>query len=180
MVSPQIRFGRSRRTATVTSGSVRALDWCDSTVCASSCWEHDTDPTQTETDITTVYPARDGSLWIGYGGSGGISRLKNGHVDVYRPTDGVRQGYVHSIVEDADGVIWAGTRGGLSRFKGNRWERVGAQYGLTDEYVLSVYEDQPHNLWIGTAGGVFVRKAGTHAFTRVARGTIGRGGSRLQ
>ena len=134
-------------------------------------WEHDTDPTQTETDITAVYPARDGSLWIGYGGSGGISRLKNGHVDVYRPTDGVRQGYVHSIVEDADGVIWAGTRGGLSRFKENRWERVGAQYGLTDEYVLSVYEDQHHNLWIGTAGGVFVRKAGTHAFTRVMRGT---------
>ena len=134
-------------------------------------WEHDSDATQTETDITAIYPARDGSLWIGYGGSGGVSRLKNGSVDVHRPTGGIRQGYVHSIVEDREGVIWAGARGGLSRFQDNRWERVGAQYGLTDEYILGVYEDQSHNLWIGTAGGVFVRKLGTHAFTRVARRT---------
>ena len=134
-------------------------------------WDHDTDPTQTETDITAVYPARDGSLWIGYGGSGGISRLKNGRVDVYRPTDGVRQGYVHSIVEDTKGVVWSGARGGLSRFQNNRWERVAAQYGLTDEHILGLYEDQRHNLWIGTVGGTFVRKPGTHAFTRVAHGT---------
>lgn len=134
-------------------------------------WEHDSDATHTETDITAIYPAHDGSLWIGYGGSGGVSRLKNGSVDVHRPTGGIRQGYVHSIVEDREGVIWAGARGGLSRFQDKRWERIGPQYGLTDEYVLGVYEDQRHNLWIGTAGGVFVRKAGTHAFTRVARRT---------
>jgi signal transduction histidine kinase/ligand-binding sensor domain-containing protein len=133
-------------------------------------WEHDSDATQTGSDITAVYPARDGSLWIGYGGSGGISRLKNSRVDVYRPTGGVRQGYVHSIVEDHEGVIWAGARGGLSRFQDNRWERVGAQDRLTDEHILGLYEDQRHNLWIGTAGGVFVRKVGTDAFTRVVRG----------
>ena len=134
-------------------------------------WEHDTDLAQTETDITAVYPARDGSLWIGYGGSGGISRLKDGRVDVYRPTDGLRQGYVRGIVQDRDGVIWAGARGGLSRFQDNRWERVGAEYGLADDDILGLYEDQLHNLWIGTAGGVFVRKRGTDAFTRVAQGT---------
>lgn len=134
-------------------------------------WEHDSDATQTESDITAIYPARDESLWIGYGGSGGISRIKNGRVDVYRPTGGVRQGYVHSIVEDRDGVIWAGAQGGLSRFQDNRWERIGAQYGLTDEHILDLYEDQRHNLWIGTAGGAFVRKPGTHAFARVVRAT---------
>ena len=43
-------------------------------------WEHDSNAVQTENDITAVYAARDGSLWIGYGGAGGMSRLKNGRV----------------------------------------------------------------------------------------------------
>ena len=134
-------------------------------------WDHESDTTQTENDITAVYAARDGSLWIGYGGAGGMSRLKNSRVDVYRPTDGVRQGYVQAIFEDQDGVIWAGGPGGLSRFRDNRWEPVGAQYGLSAENILSLYEDRQQNLWVGSAAGAFFRKPGTHTFAHVGRQT---------
>jgi signal transduction histidine kinase/ligand-binding sensor domain-containing protein len=131
-------------------------------------WEDDSDAALTESDVTALYAARDGSLWIGYGGSGGISRLKDGRVDVYRPSDGVRQGYVQAIFEDRDGVIWAGGPGGLSRFFDGRWEPVGLRHGIADESILSLHEDYGGNLWIGFTGGAFVRKAGARTFERVA------------
>jgi signal transduction histidine kinase/ligand-binding sensor domain-containing protein len=132
-------------------------------------WDHDSDATQTENDITAVYAARDGSLWIGYGGAGGMSHLKNGRVAVYRPSDGVRQGYVQAIFEDRDGVIWAGGPGGLSRFRENHWEPVGAEDGLANESILSLYQDRHDTLWVGSAAGAFLRKPGTRPFSRLVR-----------
>lgn len=132
-------------------------------------WEAESEAAAAESDVTALYAARDGSLWIGYGGSGGVSRLQDGRVDVYRPRDGVRQGFVQAILEDRDGAIWAGGPGGLSRFRNNRWEHMGAQQGLPDESILSLHEDRHQNLWVGSSSGVFGRKAaGTDSFTRVA------------
>lgn len=129
-------------------------------------WEHATDAV-TESDITAVYAAPDRSLWIGFGGSGGVGRLKDGRIDVYRPSDGVRQGWVQAILQDRDGVVWAGGPGGLSRFADNRWESVGAKHGMSDETVLSLHEDRHGNFWVGIRGGAFVRKAGAHVFERM-------------
>lgn len=129
-------------------------------------WEHVTDALP-ESDITAVYAAPDRSLWIGFGGSGGVGRLKDGHFDLYRPSDGVRQGWVQAILQDRDGVVWAGGPGGLSRFVADRWEPVGSKYGVSDENVQGVYEDRYGNLWVGFSDGAFMRKAGTQVFDRM-------------
>src|SRR5262245_51345428 len=110
-------------------------------------WETDSRAALTESDVTAVYAARDRSLWIGYGGSGGVSRLKDGRVQVY-PSNEVGQGYVQAILEDRDGVIWAGGLGGLFRFRGGGWEAVGGQHGLPDETVLTLHQDRHDNIWV--------------------------------
>ena len=40
-------------------------------------WEAESEAAAAESDVTALYAARDGSLWIGYGGSGGVSRLQD-------------------------------------------------------------------------------------------------------
>ncbi|MFC9777903.1 hybrid sensor histidine kinase/response regulator [Paenibacillus chitinolyticus] len=63
-------------------------------------------------------------------------------------------GTVRSIIEDAQGNIWAGGDGGLflfdrqsDRFNRFQLERLG---GLKDERIRFLYEDKQSQLWIGT------------------------------
>jgi ligand-binding sensor domain-containing protein/signal transduction histidine kinase len=131
-------------------------------------WENTSENALPESDVTAVYAARDGSLWIGYGGSGGMSRLKQGRVDVYKPGDGLRSGFVQAILEDREGVIWVGGLGGLSRFDGSRWQAVGARLGLSGDTIYILHQDRHANLWVGSSGGAFLLAPGASRFSPVA------------
>ena len=63
------------------------------------------------------WPARDGSLWVGQW-NGGLTRLKEGVIEVYGPKDGLTQTQVSSLAEDRWGSIWIGTRKGLFVLRG--------------------------------------------------------------
>lgn len=116
-------------------------------------------------EVTALCAARDGSLWIGFGGSGGVSRLRNGHIDKYSPGDGFLNGPVVRMAEAGDDTIWAIVRNGVSRFRNGRWERVGTQYGLSSQVsFLGLYIDHAGNVWLGSSAGVLVLKAGAERF----------------
>ena len=66
--------------------------------------------------VWSLCAARDGSVWIGLGSSG-ISRLRDGRLTNYSPGEGVPGGGVLTIVEDANGTIWAGGQYGFSKFE---------------------------------------------------------------
>ena len=122
-------------------------------------WEAPDGSTVRDRSVSALYAGGDGSLWIGFGGRGGVSRFQGGDVTHYRPGEDLDYGRVVAFVEDADGTVWAGGLCGLFRFRDNRWERVGRRDGFAEEAVTSLYADSGGNLWIGTDEQVLVLKA---------------------
>lgn len=69
--------------------------------------------------VFTLHAASDDSIWIGYQGTPGASRLSQGAVEHF-PQPGAA---VWSIVEGPPGVLWFGTERGVARYDGMRWTR---------------------------------------------------------
>jgi len=100
--------------------------------------------------VPALVSDRDGSLWIGFGGSGGVSRIRGATIVNYAEGDGLPQGPIMALLQDRSGAVWAGARGGLARFRDGRWVSIYA-----DREVASVFEDRTGVIWTGTSMGVF-------------------------
>ncbi len=118
--------------------------------------------------VRTLFVARDGSLWIGFG-TGGIGRLKDRRLHTFTTGDGLPPGVVAGIVEDRRGLIWAASANGLYRFLDGRWNRVSLGTGVTTGVVHAVYADRQGRLWVGTRAGVY--RSASDAPTRFERVT---------
>ncbi len=96
---------------------------------------------------------RSRAVWVGT--SRGLFHARPGPRGIgMKPVDGL-PGPVVSVVEDSDGVVWAGTWGlGLWRVVGGKAEAFTARDGLEDNFVHAVFEDREGNLWIGTRAGL--------------------------
>jgi signal transduction histidine kinase/ligand-binding sensor domain-containing protein len=111
--------------------------------------------------VPALTGSHDGSLWIGFGAPGGVSRFRNGQIAQYSERDGLPPGAIVALMEDRHGTIWAGGAGGLSRFVDDRWEPMGGVSGLPAAEVTSLFEDQHGTLWVGGAAGVYRRESTT-------------------
>ncbi len=117
--------------------------------------------------VSSVYSARDGSLWVGFGDGGGIARIRDRRVDRYDDQSREIDAAITFFFEDGSGATWAGSLDGLHRFRGDRWERVTPPPGPPNGSVYSAYEDRAGNLWIGTITGAYRRRAGDASFDHV-------------
>src|SRR6266849_7088142 len=97
--------------------------------------------------VWSLCTSRDGSLWIGFS-SGGISRLRKGHLKNYSRADGVPDGGTLSIVEDGNGSIWAGGQYGLSKLNGGSWHHVGVESGYLAPGAQVLFVDRRSTLWV--------------------------------
>src|SRR5258708_12213804 len=104
--------------------------------------------------VWSLCTSRDGSLWIGFS-SGGISRLRNGHLKNYSRADGVPDGGILSVVEDGSGSIWAGGQYGLSKLDRGSWHRVCAESGYAAPVAQVLFVDSRRALWVATDGWNF-------------------------
>ena len=107
----------------------------------------------TEGPVSALLGARDGSLWVGRGGSGGVVRIRKGEMTQFGSSAGDLPTSVSALLEDRAGTVWAGGRGGIAVFRHDRWERVESTPGLGDATVYSIYEDRDGRLWLGTLPG---------------------------
>jgi len=114
-------------------------------------WEPSSGEQIPGSSVWSLYTARDGSLWIGFS-SGGISRLRNGHLKNYSPGDGVPDGGILSIVQDGNGSIWAGGQYGLSKLDKDRWHQIGAESGYAAPGAQVLFVDRRGTLWVATDG----------------------------
>jgi signal transduction histidine kinase/ligand-binding sensor domain-containing protein len=130
-----------------------------------SDWEAvGTSPLRKES-VRALCAAADGSLWFGFGGRGGVARLRDGQVRNYGPTEGIPEGPMTLLFDDPAGTMWAGNDSGLYKFAGDRWEPSGR--GLPSGAVFSAYVDKSGDFLVGTASGVFRRPTGRDAFERL-------------
>ena len=68
-------------------------------------------------NIMSICAARNGTVWVGTGGEGlaFFDQAKNKFIS-FSEKDGLANGVVYKILEDASGKIWASTNNGLSSF----------------------------------------------------------------
>lgn len=114
-------------------------------------------------EVTALYSARDGSLWVGFGIHGGIARISGGDVALYGEAEGIASGFVTFITEDRFGTMWAGGLDGLHGFDGSRWTRLEPRSGLPDGPTVEAYLDPERNLWVSHAAGLY-RQVGAGTF----------------
>ncbi|MEQ1896882.1 MAG: two-component regulator propeller domain-containing protein [Vicinamibacterales bacterium] len=128
-------------------------------------------PTLPERSVTALATAPDGTLWIGYGNFGGISRYTNGTIRHFTSSDGVPTGAIRTLIVGSDGAVWAVGYGGLARFQNGRWEPAGADQGILPRAIHFVREDEQGTVWVVTQAGIYHRATGSATFARAGAGT---------
>jgi ligand-binding sensor domain-containing protein/signal transduction histidine kinase len=101
-----------------------------------------------ENSIFCLMVSRDGALWIGTEG-GGIARMTGGHFDSWTTKEGLSNGFVRALYEDAAGTVWAGTDNGLMQFNRGRFTRVDGTAAIPEISVHAIYQDRAGRLWAG-------------------------------
>jgi PAS domain S-box-containing protein len=122
-------------------------------------------PMQLPGGIQSLYPARDGSLWIGT--RSGLARWSAGEMSVLTTRDGLSNNNVLSLYEERSGTLWIGTGGGgLNRFESGTFLAYGKAHGLPNEIVRDI-ASAAGSLWLATNGAGLVRFSNGyfHAFT---------------
>jgi signal transduction histidine kinase/ligand-binding sensor domain-containing protein/ActR/RegA family two-component response regulator len=106
----------------------------------------------------SIFPAPDGSLWIGT--DRGLLHTKDSRTTVFSERDGLPAGIVRAVIRDRQGDVWIGTPAGLARLHGGRMEVFTTADGLPDANVFALYEDHDGRLWAGTTGGLALWRDG--------------------
>lgn len=112
--------------------------------------------------ISTLASDSKGNIWVGTwqrgNWTGGIVRFSpDGNMKAFYPGNGLQDGKIRAIMEDAEGNILIGTNEhGLSIFKGEAFITFLEQDGLVDKQVFTVMQDSRDRYWFGTNGGISV------------------------
>lgn len=100
-----------------------------------------------------LFQDRDGVIWAGLYG-GGIARLRNDALDMYRQEDGFLDRRAWSIAADREGGLWVGTRGGLAQLRDGAAISFSTAEGFAGDIGRAVFEDTDGSLYFGFNGGV--------------------------
>lgn len=103
--------------------------------------------------IWAVLLDSNGCLWIGTNG-GGLTRYANGTFTHFGKAEGLIDGVVRSLAEDAFGHLWIGTVNALVRFDGENFETFTEEDGLPHNSIISLACDASNQLWVGTSSGL--------------------------
>jgi len=101
---------------------------------------------------------RAGNIWIGFSGTGGIARYRNGRFDRLEVRD-LFQAIVRDIFLDSAGRIWIASYSGLVRVDDPAadppvFRRYTTREGLSSSETTALAEDMVGRLYIGTARGL--------------------------
>jgi len=104
-------------------------------------------------------PGKDGTLWVGFFGSGRGLGLQHLERNVWKPlTIGAFDGSslkVSSLFIDSANSLWVGTYSeGIYRIHGNAVGHFDTSDGLSGDRVQGISEDHEHNVWVATSSGI--------------------------
>ena len=101
--------------------------------------------------VTSACESTNANFWIALNGDG-LDRLSSdGEVEHYGPSEGLMNGHVWSVLQDHEGIVWAGTWDGLFKREGDRFADLSD--GVTiGRQVFAIYEDRQGNIWLGQQG----------------------------
>ncbi|HTS12944.1 MAG TPA: two-component regulator propeller domain-containing protein [Candidatus Limnocylindrales bacterium] len=103
-------------------------------------------------DFGTLYPDRDGSLWVATTHLYRIGPQRLAAQLVPDPGPGMR---VRTVFRDSKGDWWVGTEGhGVFVTRGARRFHYTKRNGLVNDFVRAFLEGRDHSVWIGTDEGI--------------------------
>lgn len=123
-------------------------------------WEPPAGQKLASSTIFSLFPGRDGALWIGT--SEGLERWKDGNLVALSNA----HGRINAIVEDHAGTIWAARSrnreptGGLCRVSGDQLQCVGNSWEPPLRFAGPLAEDMQGSLWIGSDQQLLRLKSG--------------------
>ncbi len=122
--------------------------------------------------VHAIFPARDGSVWIGRNAGPLQHYRRDGTVQNVDTAQGYAGKCVRAIGEDVTGHLWVGMEDGrLFEGDGERFTERHAQGELASRAIRAIHGDADGNLWLGTAGGgVVVRRDGRLTRISTAQG----------
>lgn len=109
--------------------------------------------------ILQLLTSRDGSLWIGTEG-GGLVHYQDGSFRAFGDHEGLTNGFIRAIFEDAAGVLWVGADRGLFRMAGQRFERMDGTKEIPLASVVSILADRNRKLLISSSAGLLTMEEG--------------------
>jgi signal transduction histidine kinase/ligand-binding sensor domain-containing protein len=103
-------------------------------------------------DFGTVYPDRDGSLWVASTHLYRINPRRDDSELIPAPEPGIR---VRNVLRDRTGALWFGTDGhGAFRSRGSDRVHYTTHNGLTNDFVRAFLESRDGSIWIATDEGI--------------------------
>src|SRR5579872_127912 len=111
-------------------------------------------------DISALYEAADGSLWVGTGE--GLSRIQGGKIETWTAKRGLAGNEVEAIAGDSRGAVWIGTTSGVSRLNGGHFTSWTTTQGLPGNLAVALSVDADDSVWVSVLGHGLVRIRAGH------------------
>lgn len=108
------------------------------------------------TSVLAILTGRDGTLWIGT--SEGLASYKNRQFRTYGAAEGMTNGSITSLAEDADGSLWVVSLGTLKHLTNGKANEIPLGRLGSVQSPRRVFADAENNLWVTGVGGVSRRK----------------------
>jgi len=103
-------------------------------------------------DFGTVYPDKDGALWVAAVDLYRINPRRSASELIPPPGPGMR---VRNVLRDRTGNLWIGTEGhGVFVSKGGSTVHYTTHNGLTNDFIRAFLEGRDGSVWIGTDEGL--------------------------
>jgi signal transduction histidine kinase/ligand-binding sensor domain-containing protein len=131
-------------------------------------------PSISHNDVRSIAEDSLGNLWLGlHGGGVDYFDLATSQFTNYNEKNaGLTSVWVHDVLIDYKGRLWAGTAYGLNRLDpgSTRFEHYMAQFGkegaLQGNQIICFLEDSQNRLWIGTNNGLYMYNEPFDTFVR--------------
>lgn len=101
---------------------------------------------------TAITTDHENHLWIATEGDG-VYMIYLSSFANYGVENGLDNTFVHDILEDKNGNIWAGTKNGFYKFDNRRWQKV--NYNQSNIEVWKYRTDNAQQLYASTNKGIF-------------------------
>ena len=111
--------------------------------------------------VTSLMLDRDGNLWVATDAEG-VVRIHGEAVERYRQTDGLSGDSVWALVEDREGIVWAGTTSGIDSFRDPRVVTFSAAQGLGKDLAAGILAGRDGTIWV----------ANSESLDRISHGTV--------
>jgi signal transduction histidine kinase/ligand-binding sensor domain-containing protein len=115
---------------------------------------------------------RDGNLWVATRGQG-LYRINGEAVEHYGRTDGLSSDSVNLLLEDREGVLWAGTSNGIDSFREPEVTTFSSSEGLAKDGASGVLASRDGSIWVANDGSLDRIAGGTVSSIRTGAGLPG-------